>query len=106
MIKKDKKDGINKEGIILEYFSQENTFKTLGKKYGIPFRTIQSWVRAYRESHPGIDKNFVPQTAKEKELKAELDRLQLKNQLLEEMLDLAENETGIRLRKKYGTKRS
>jgi transposase-like protein len=105
---KNKNDfkGINKEQIIAEYLSKDNTLKSLGIKYGIADRTIQSWVRAYRKSLPVADKNFKQQTPKEKELQTELHRLELKNQLLEEILKLSEEQTGINLRKKYGTKQS
>lgn len=96
-------EGISKEAIIEEYLNCENTFKSLGEKYGIAARTIQTWVRAYRKQRPGSN-----QSAKEKpvgneqELQKEIERLRLKNELLEEIIKLSEQQTGINLRKKYG----
>ena len=107
MIKKKKEfEGVNKERIILEYLSNENTFESLGKKYDVAARTIQSWVRSYRNTLPKDGKSFEQQTPKEKELQTELHRLQLKNQLLEEIIALSEEQTGLNLRKKTGAKRS
>lgn len=106
MIKKrDLFRGVNKAGIIAEYLSHENTFESLGKKYSIPGRTIQSWVRAYRKANL-TDISHNEATLKEQELCAEVERLKLKNELLEEILKLSEEQTGIDLKKKYGAKRS
>jgi len=99
-------EGISKEAIIEEYLNHENTFKSLEEKYGIAARTIQSWVRAYRKQISGnkqLDK--VKPVANEQDLQEEIERLRLKNELLEEIIKLSEEQTGINLRKKYGPKR-
>jgi len=44
--------------------------------------------------------------AEVKQLQAELRKAKLHNELLEEMLKLSEQLTGIELRKKFGTKQS
>ena len=93
---------LNKSAIIEEYLTGNETFKELGEKYGIPARTIQSWVRSYRKNQ-----NELPQDGRScnnDELKAEIERLKLKNELLEEILNLSEKQTGISLRKKFGPK--
>jgi len=107
MIKK-KTDGrdFDKAAIISEYLTQENSFKSLGEKYGIPGPTIQGWVRAYRKNKLSLGSGTKTETPKEKELKVELRRAQLKNELLEEILEIAKQQTGVDLRKKYGARQS
>jgi transposase-like protein len=101
----EKKAVANKQQIITEYLSGANTFNVLELKYGIKARTIQTWVRAFRIDHPA-------QTIISKEpddvriLKKHLEEALLKNELLEEILRLSEEQTGLDLRKKAGTRRS
>jgi transposase-like protein len=95
-----------KSQIISEYLSGTDTLNTLELKHGIKARTIQSWVRAYRKKHMLIE---VPESATDeniKGLKKQLEHAQLKNELLEEMLRLSEEQTGIDFRKKFGTRQS
>jgi transposase-like protein len=100
-----KKQIAKKQQIISEYLNGDSSYDALGKKYGVNPRTIQTWVRAFRKGQPSIssdvaiDKNV-------KILKKQLEQSQLKNELLEEMLRLSEQHTGIDFRKKYGTKQS
>ncbi|MGE0930867.1 helix-turn-helix domain-containing protein [Peijinzhouia sedimentorum] len=93
---------LNSAAIAQEYLSGDNTLKELEDKYGVPLRTIQSWVRKYRKNQ-GIDAREIS-TMKEKELRAELARMKLKNELLEEIITLSEKQTGLSLRKKFGPK--
>ncbi len=96
----------NKHQIISEYLSGDQTFEQLGKKYGIAARTIQSWVRSYRK-RTGVGSAEDSKTKADiSSLKKQLDDAQLKNELLEEMLRLAGQQTGIDFRKKYGTRQS
>ena len=104
--KKTDMKNFDKAAIISEYLNQENTYKSLGDKYGIPAPTIQGWVRAYRKGKLSSPDTSNVETPKEKELKIELRNAQLKNELLEEMLRIASEQTGVDLRKKYGAKRS
>jgi transposase-like protein len=94
--------GLNKAAIVQEYLLGEETFKDLEEKYGVPSRTIQSWVRAYRKTQG--DEFRKTSTQKEKELQEELEQLKLKNELLEEIINLSEKQTGLSLRKKFGPK--
>jgi transposase-like protein len=100
---KSQKKGLDKAAIIAEYLTQGNTYKFLGEKYGIPHETIKGWVRAHRLKAVPV-KGEEPQSQREKDLGTELHNLQLKNQLLEEILSLSEQETGIDFKKKYGTR--
>lgn len=100
-----KKTVANKGQIISEYLSGDLTFIQLEQKYNVPSRTIQTWVRAFRLNNPtstASSKN----SEDVKKLKMQLENLQLKNELLEEMLRLSEEQTGLDLRKKFGPKQS
>lgn len=98
-----KKVSDKKSQIISEYLTGADTFNALEQKYGVKARTIQTWVRAYRKSHD-IVLEVPPEDVKS--LKKQLQQIQLKNELLEEMLRLSAEQTGIDIRKKYGTKQS
>ena len=101
----------NREAIISEYLTGDFSFRQLGAKYGIDFRKIHYWVSNYKgnikpnkkavkkEEPVGISSSEV------KRLEAELRKAKLHNEVLEEMLKLSEQLTGIELRKKFGTKR-
>jgi len=94
---------IKKHEIIAEYLGGEESYKALGKKYGVNARTIQTWVRAYRKS------NDLPTTVEApslKEMKKRLAEAELKNELLEEMLRLSSEQMGVDLRKKFGSRQS
>jgi len=92
----------NKQQIISEYLTGNDSFLTLSKKYGVNARTIQTWVRAYRKRHPAELEQSEGRTEDIKGLKKQLEEAKLKNELLEEMLRLSEELSGIDLRKKFG----
>jgi transposase-like protein len=95
----------NKQQIISEYLSGDHTFSALSKKYGVNARTIQTWVRVFRKQFPAADSQS-PAHSDINGLKKQLFQAQIKNELLEEMLRLSEEQTGIDFRKKYGTRQS
>ncbi len=103
---------INREAIIAEYLTGDYSYRQLGLKYGIDFRKIHYWVSNYKGK---IKPTKKPSKTKEqtvaipsevKQLQAELRKAKLHNEVLEEMLKLSEQLTGIELRKKFGTKQS
>lgn len=94
-----------KQQIISEYLSGDDTFKSLSLKYGVNKRTIQTWVRSFRVNNSS-GAEITPDKDDVKKLKRQLEDAQLKNELLEEMLRLSTEQTGIDVRKKYGTKQS
>lgn len=96
----------NKQQIISEYLSGDQTFDQLGQKYGVPGRTIQSWVRAFRKRTCEASIKDSGSKANIASLKKQLAEAALKNELLEEMLRLAGQQTGVDFRKKYGTRQS
>jgi transposase-like protein len=101
----------NREAIIAEYLTGDYSFRQLGTKHGIDFRKIHYWVSNYKGKIKPGKKAVMKQepnltsVAELKRLEAELRKAKLHNEVLEEMLKLSEQLTGIELRKKFGTKR-
>jgi transposase-like protein len=99
-----RKKAANKQQIISEYLTGSDSFLTLSKKYGVNARTIQTWVRSYRKHDPARpdQRNGGPEEAKT--LKRQLEEEKLKNELLEEILRLSEEQAGVDFRKKFGSR--
>ncbi|MCC7401663.1 MAG: hypothetical protein IT214_09275 [Chitinophagaceae bacterium] len=86
------------EEIIAEYLSGDSTFRELGTKHNIPYRTIAGWVWAYQGRTISWREKMKRQKEKQtgqpdpelpKELKLlqkELRKQQLQNKLLEEVI--------------------
>ena len=105
---KDKK--VDKEVIVAEYLKGGISLRKLGRKYGVNHRVIHGWVKEFRsegkESLVEIDKrNTKEQVAEIKRLRKELEDARLKNELLTAMIDIAEEQMGIEIRKKRGARR-
>ena len=103
---------IEKEAIIAEYLTGENSYRKLGNKYGIDFRLIHSWVMKYegkkrkpspKQKAEDADEMALPTDIKK--LQVELRKAQLHNKLLNAIIDIAEDQLKIDIRKKSGTKR-
>jgi transposase-like protein len=101
-----------KEAIIAEYLTGDYSYRQLGAKYGIDFRKIHYWVSNYKGKIKPKKKSVVKQEPSSasfievKRLEAELRKTKLHNEVLEEMLKLSEQLTGIELKKKFGAKQS
>ncbi|MCJ7811929.1 transposase [bacterium] len=91
----------------------------VSRRYGIlGHSTILKWIRKYGKlpTHGSKRKGSMRMEEKEiellrleneiKELKQELENARFKNVVLETLVDVAERELGIPIRKKYGAKRS
>lgn len=107
----DKKP-INKEAIIAEYLTGSFSYRKLGIKYGIHFQLVHSWVMNYKGKkrvYTPKPKNElleeVPLSTDVKKLQQELRKSQLHNKLLNAIIDIAEEQLKIDIRKKSGTKR-
>lgn len=103
----DKKQRL-KEAIIAEYLTAKISYRKLGEKYGIDFRMIHSWVMKYQGKNkiPKIeDQEEVKLPTDVRQLQAELRKAQLHNKLLNAIIDIAEDQLKIDIRKKSGTKR-
>jgi transposase-like protein len=117
----DKK--VNKQAIINEYLLGCFTYRELEKKHGVSRQTINEWVLDYQ----GIPRSktirrqkatlqlmkgkkqqeggtLPPLPAEVLELQKQLEQERLHNKLLTAMIDIAEEELNIPIRKKYGTR--
>lgn len=101
------------EAIIAEYLIGDTTYRKLGAKYGIDFRRIHSWVMKYQGKSVKKDKPKVKQEAlleneelptDVKQLQKELRKAKLHNKLLNAIINIAEEQLKIDIRKKSGTK--
>ena len=100
-----------KEAIIAEYLTGKPSYRKLGAKYGIDFRMIHSWVMEYQgknqrpkgASSPVLS-NETPLPMEVNHLQKENRRLQLHNKFLNAIIDIAEEQLKVDIRKKYGTK--
>jgi transposase-like protein len=92
-----------------EYLKGGISLRELSVKHGIAAATIHRWVKAY-ESGGGIAaRRMRVEVTKAmpdevKRLQRELYEARLHTKLLETMIDIAENELGIPIRKKSGAK--
>ena len=112
MIKSDKTVQ-DQEAIIAEYLLGDTTYRKLGAIHGVDFRAIHQWVTKFQgkpvkrvkpksgpdESHP---KEELPTDVKK--LQEELRKAKLHNKLLNAIIDIAEEQLKIDIRKKSGTK--
>jgi transposase-like protein len=103
---------IDKEAIIAEYLTGNSSYRKLGMKYGIDFRLVHSWVMKYQGKSTKHTPKLKEQKLEEpalsnevKQLQQELRKAQLHNKLLNAMIDIAEDQLKIDIRKKSGTKR-
>lgn len=104
---------VNKEAIIAEYLAGGITYRRLAEKHGIDFRTINYWVLSYQGTNSAIKKassKSAPSKTEEplvvdvQKLQKELKRAKLQNELLNAMIDTAEEHLKISIRKKSGTR--
>lgn len=104
-----------KKEVVEEYVRGGVSLRELEGKYGINFRTIHRWVKETEaEYEPGerdrrkeqrrlaVKQRDVP--VEVRELQKELEKARLKNELLTVMIEIAEEQFGIDIRKKSGAK--
>ena len=107
-----------KEAIIAEYLAGGTSFRKLSEKYGIKHQRIHCWVQAFqgrRRERIKVDhlNGQTGWTAKAKQDSSEIEKMQkellkaqLHNKLLNAMIDIAEDQLGVPIRKKSGAKQS
>ncbi len=103
-----------KESIIAEYLSTGLIFRKLCSKYGVNFPNIHRWVMQYqgrmKKSATRKRTKAIADLAKEalptdvKQLQSELRKARLLNEVLTEVINIAQEELGLPIRKKSGTK--
>ena len=107
---------IIKESIIAEYLAGGTTYRKLSARYGFSFKAIQQWVV---HNQGGMKKSAVKKVSGKageafeqslptdiKQLQSELRKAQMLNKVLNEMIDIAEQDLKVSIRKKSGIKRS
>lgn len=104
-----------KEAIIAEYLAGGTSYRKLSAKYGITHQTLHNWVLAFQGRHRekikvnhlnGRPKKTEPSVSDVKKLQQQLRKAELHNQLLNAMIDIAEEQLGVPIRKKSGAKQS
>jgi transposase len=107
-----------KSKIISEISSGLLSERAAGRKYGLPKSTIGKWHDKHNlanllspqipDGHLAMDESKESKLLKKKieELTKALSDAQLKNVALETMIEVAESELKIKIRKKRGTKQS
>jgi transposase-like protein len=112
-MRKSDKTVQEQEAIISEYLLGDTTYRKLGTKYGVDFRAIHQWVTRFQgkpvrkvmpkiKSTEGLPKEELPTDVKQ--LREELRKAKLHNKLLNAIIDIAEEQLKIDIRKKSGTK--
>jgi transposase len=115
-----------KDKVIQEYLSTGCGYRKLQKKYGVGRSTICNWVQVYQGVH-GLPKTSLqqkhyisPMKRKEKEadanqaallekiasLERQLKHEELRSVVLDKLIDVAEKQLNISIRKKPGTQQS
>src|SRR5215216_3347388 len=103
-----------KEIIIADYLRSGTPYRKLGEKYGVFHTNIHKWVTTYQNKSlkksksippepPALQEEILPVDVKQ--LQEELRKVKLHNELLNSMIDIAEDQLKIDIRKKSGTKR-
>jgi transposase len=110
-----KRDAIKRK-VVMEYLSGGRSYRELEAEYGIASSTLQRWVaasggeRVEEIIRDGIrrkeeERSMAGAEAEVKRLRKELEEARLKNELLNAMIEIAEEEFEIPIRKKSGAKR-
>lgn len=107
-----------REEIVSEYLRGDASYRDMEARYGISSSTLQRWVKAAgrsgaqggvsgggREEDPGVEGDTAENLAAEvKRLRGELHRSELHVKLLNAMIDIAEEELEVPIRKKRGAR--
>jgi len=114
-----------REAAVVEYLKGGINRRALAKKYGVTTGAVNRWVTSYfklqkrcypdkelpkkywrpkAEPKPTESQEVLPKEVKQ--LRDELRKARLHNQLLQAMIEIAEKDFGVDIRKKSGTKRS
>ena len=103
-----------KESIIAEKLTTKISYRKLAAKHKLCFQTIHQWVQEYRgkmrnrksekkvKSKVATSSDQLPTDVKQ--LQEELRKSRLLNEILTEVINVAEEELKIPIRKKFGTK--
>lgn len=103
-----------KESIIAEKLTTKISYRALGSKYNLKFQTVHQWVQEYqgkvrnrkseKKIKPVVVENLNQLPTDVKKLQEELRKARLLNEILNEVINVAEEELKIPIRKKFGAK--
>jgi transposase len=103
-----------REAIVAEYLIGGTTYRKLADKHQVDFRALHRWVITFQGKSVKKEKASKPQQQANqteqlptdvKQLQEELRKVKLHNELLNAMIDIAEDQLKIDIRKKSGTRR-
>ncbi len=107
-----------KKEVVEEYLRGGESLRELGKRRGVSAATIHRWVREHKEKkglgkvegcgekrRHGMEARDTKMPGDVRRLQKELEEARLYNKLLNAMIDIAEEEFEIPIRKKHGAKR-
>lgn len=95
------------EAIVADYLLGTATYRQLGEKYNVDFRIIHSWVMKFQGKDTKHKKpSPTPVENKVETSSPEVVALQeeLRTELLNAIIDIAEKDLKVSIRKKFGTK--
>ena len=100
-----------KDAIIMEYFAGNLSLRQIARKYALNHKTIHHWIMKHEGKKPSKKADPEPEGEETKlptdikQLQEELRKAKLQNKLLNAIIDIAERELKVDIRKKSGTKR-
>lgn len=113
-----KQKRMKREAVVAEYLAGDVTYRELNAKYGYGASTIYRWVKEaeqkklVREGGERVSGDAILGIRREedpeeeiKRLRKELKQAQLHTKLLNAMIDIAEEDMGVDIRKKPGSGR-
>lgn len=109
---KTSKSPQEQEAIVADYLLGNASYRQLGLKYNVDYRIIHSWVMKFQGKQKNKD-NPSPKSPPNKVTKESSDVLvlreelrleKLRTELLNSIIDIAEKDFKISIRKKFGTK--
>ena len=107
-----------RQQVATDYERGDLSYSQIAEKYGLPGReTVKEWVKAFRKKGEIAPSTAGPMTEDEKrdsdakdkrirELERQLEDERLRSLGYSTMIDVAEEELGVPIRKKYGSKQS
>jgi transposase-like protein len=112
-MRKSEKTVQEQEAIIAEYLLGDTTYRKLGAKHEVDFRVVHYWVSRFQgkpvkkakptnKLNDDLPREELPTDVKQ--LQEELRKAKLHNKLLNAIIDIAEDQLKIDIRKKSGTK--
>ena len=103
-----------KESIITEELTSRISYRDLAKKHNLCFQTLHQWVNAYqgkmrnrkklKDSVPPLPPTNDALLDELESLKEDLRKTKLLNEVLTEVINVAEEKFQIPIRKKFGAK--